>query len=231
MKTIGLLGGMSYESTTAYYQLINRQVQEQLGGSHSAKLLLYSFDYHELEMLLNEQKWDQISMMLVKQGKKLKRAGAEMLVLCANTMHIIAEQVEEQVGLPIIHIAKATAEAIKEENIHRILLMGTTYTMQSNMYPHILDTYNIQTVIPDGFEQAFIHQTIYEELIKGVYKESKKSAFIDMIEKYGLLGVQGVILGCTEIPLLIKKEDVTLKRFDTLDIHVKAIVKAMLNKN
>ena len=229
MKTIGLLGGMSYESTTTYYHLINTQIQKKLGESHSAKILLYSFDYYELEILLNEQKWDIILGMLVEQGIKLKQAGAELLALCANTMHILANEVEKQVGLPLIHIAEATALEIKNDHIENVLLLGTKYTMQSLLYPELLAKHQLKTHLPNDKEQDYIHHTIYDELIKGVYQSTSKHQFISIINKYKLLGIEGVILGCTEIPLLIKKGDIDIKRYDTLEIHINAIVKAMLS--
>jgi aspartate racemase len=229
MKTIGLLGGMSFESTTEYYKLINRLVQAKLGGSHSAKILMYSFDYYELEKLLEEKRWDLITDVLVEQGKKLKEAGAEGIVLCANTMHVVADEVEKQVGLPLIHIVKSTLKYAMKHEMKKLFLLGTVYTMDHPIYKEIFKNDNIEIIVPDEREKTLIHRTIYLELIKGVFSNESKKKFIDIIQKYELKGIEGVILGCTEIPLLIRQEDVELPILNTMDLHINDVVEYILS--
>jgi aspartate racemase len=230
MKTIGMLAGMSYESTISYYQYLNEEVQRQLQGSHSAKIMMYSYDYFELEEHLIHNDWLSIEKILVQQGLKLKNAGADFLMICANTMHILANQVQKQVGLPLINIVDATKEAIIAQQLNKVLLMGTKYTMESNMYPKALIEAGIEVILPNQREQAMIHRTIYKELIKGIQSHESKQKFIDLINQYEQNGVQGVILGCTEIPLLIHKDDVHMPLFDTTKLHALAAVKFALEK-
>ncbi|MDI6453195.1 aspartate/glutamate racemase family protein [Peloplasma aerotolerans] len=229
MKTIGLLGGMSWESTLEYYRLINLEVKRQLGGSHSAKILMYSFDYHELEILLEQNKWDEITQQLVNHGKKLKESGAEILLICANTMHIVADEVEKQVGIPLIHIAKATLNQVKYLDLTNVLLVGTIYTMKSTLYPNIFSHQDVSVIVPDIRDQAMIHRTIYHELILGIFSNESKVKFIEVINKAKLKGIQGVILGCTEIPMLIRQQDLDIPLFNTMEIQVKAAVDFSLN--
>jgi aspartate racemase len=229
MKTIGLLGGMSFESTTTYYKVINQLVQERLGGSHSAKLLMYSFDYDELEKLLEAHQWEKIVSRLVEEGKKLKSIGASHIVLCANTMHIVAEEVEKQVGLPLIHIVKSTRNYAVNHQFKKVLLLGTRYTMDSPLYINLFKEAHIDVITPDAHEKEFVHQTIYQELIRGKYLESSRKRFIEIIKKYELKGIEAVILGCTEIPLLIHQEDVELPILDTMKLHITDIVNHMLD--
>jgi aspartate racemase len=228
MKTIGLLGGMSWESTLEYYRLINEQIKSHYGGSHSARLLMYSFDYDELEQLLNRNDWNKILDLLVEYGLKLKNAGAEYLVLCANTMHIVADQVEQKVGLPLIHIGKATLDDVLKKDIKKVALLGTKYTMQSHIYPELFNQHSIEIMTPTTEEQDMIHHVIYKELILGVFSEQSKHEFLNIIKRLKSAGAQGVILGCTEIPLLIKQSDVDCPVFNTLNSHVNHIVKKMV---
>jgi aspartate racemase len=229
MKTIGLLGGMSWESTLEYYRLINLEVKRQLGGSHSAKILMYSFDYHELELLLEQDRWDEITKLLVYHGKKLKESGAEILLICANTMHIVADEVEKQVGIPLVHIAKATLNQVKYLDLTNVLLVGTIYTMKSTLYPNIFSHQDVSVIVPDIRDQAMIHRTIYHELILGIFSNESKVKFIEVINKAKLKGIQGVILGCTEIPMLIQQQDLDIPLFNTMEIQVKAAVDFSLN--
>jgi aspartate racemase len=229
MKTIGLLGGMSWESTLEYYRLINLEVKSRFGGSHSAKILMYSFDYHELELLLEQDRWDEITKLLVYHGKKLKESGADVLVICANTMHIVANEVEKQVGLPLIHIAKATLNEVQNLGLKKVLLIGTMYTMKSTLYPDIFSDQDVSIITPDTRDQALIHRTIYKELILGIFTNESKENFIEIINKSKLMGVQGVILGCTEIPMLIQQQDLDIPLFNTMKVHVKAAVDFAIN--
>ncbi len=229
MKTIGLLGGMSYESTLEYYRLINQDIQKRLGGSHSAKILLYSFDYAELEQLLKLNDWKQIEDRLSQEGNKLKHAGADQIALCANTVHLVAKDVEKRVGLPLIHIAEATAQKVSEKGLKKVLLLGTIYTMGSTMYSDIFKQKKIDMITPSPRDQAFIHRTIYQELIRGLFKEESKNKFLDIINHiFEEEKMDGVILGCTEIPLLIHQQDLELPLFNTLEIHVEKIVQELL---
>jgi aspartate racemase len=225
VKTIGMLGGMSFESTLDYYKEINEGVRNQLGGSHSAKIMMYSFDYAELEVLLENNKWEEVTNRLAEEAVKLRNQGADFLVLCANTMHIVADEVEKRSGLKIIHIVKSTLEFIQKKEIKKVLLLGTLYTMQNEMYPNIFKEKNIIVVTPNKVDQAFIHRTIYLELIRGVISDLSKSKMLDIIKKHQKEGVEGVILGCTEIPLLIKPSDLEIEVMNTLKIHAKSIVK------
>ena len=229
MKTIGLLGGMSYESTLEYYRLINQGIQRAMGGSHSAQILLYSFDYRELEVLLEKDHWQQIEDRLTEEGHKLKEAGADMIALCANTVHIVAKNVEKRVGLPLIHIAEATADKAIDKGLKKVLLLGTIYTMGSTMYKDIFKQKNIELITPSLRDQAFIHRVIYHELIRGIFNEGSRIKFLEIIHKIEEDStIDGVILGCTEIPLLIEQKHIELPLLNTLEIHVEKMIEALL---
>ena len=228
MKTVGLLGGMSYESTLVYYQKINQGIQKRYGGSHSAKILMYSFDYASLETLLVEDKWDLIIDELVDKGLKLKHAGADFIVLCANTMHLVADEVEKKVGLPLIHIVKATRMYATKHQMEKVLLLGTSYTMNSLLYNDLFKEKEIEVITPSPREKALIHRTIYQELIKGIYQTESKQKFLDIIANYQKQTIDGVILGCTEIPLLIKQEDTKIPILNTMDLHIESIISYMV---
>lgn len=222
MKTLGMLGGMSYESTVVYYHIINQEVNRILKNSHSASIAMISFDYQELEDLLKKNEWETITKILVNAGNKLKVAGAHQLMICANTMHIVADEIEKQVGLKVIHIAKETLNAISHEHIDKVGLIGTLYTMQSQIYPDIAKTMGIDIITPHEDDQKIIHDVIYKELIVGIKSEQSKQKIIDIINN---MGVNGIILGCTELPLLIKQEDLSIAYFDTLKIHALSAAK------
>jgi aspartate racemase len=229
MKTIGLLGGMSYESTLEYYRLINQGIKQRLGGSHSAKILMYSFDYHELEVLLEQNRHDDITQLLIIHAQKLKDAGADLLVICANTMHIYADQIELECGLPLIHIVKSTLTEINRLNLKKVALLGTMYTMESPMYPTIMKSSDVDVILPTKRDMAMIHRTIYQELILGKFHESSRNRFLQVIDQLKLQGAEGVVLGCTEIPLLIKEEHLLgFPLLNTMQIHAEAAVEAAL---
>lgn len=221
MKTIGILGGMSWESTVVYYTKLNQYVKETMGSEHSAKMLLYSFDYHELEVLLEKNDWTSIEMRLIKEAKALETMGADCLLLGANTMHIAAHKVEQALKIPLIHIVKATREAVKNKGMKKVLLLGTMYTMQSDLYPNLFKEEEIEVVTPSKRNQASLHRIIYQELIKGNFLDASKQKVLEIIDQED---VDGVILGCTEIPLLIKQNDCQVPLLDTLELHVKAAV-------
>ena len=220
MKTIGILDGMSWESTVTYYQVMNTEVKRRLGGSHSAKIVMESFDYRELEILLEHHDWDTIAQVLSKSAKNLASIGAELLVIGANMMHIVAPRIKAASGLEIVHIVHATANAILAKGIRKVALFGTSYTMESTMYPDVLAGYGIEVVVPGKTGQDTIHRTIYDELIKGIISSRSRDRFkaiaTEMVSKEG---IGGVILGCTEIPLLVKDGDLDVPVFDTTTIH------------
>jgi aspartate racemase len=228
MKTIGMLGGMSFESTIDYYKLVNEGVRNQLNGSHSAKILMYSYDYADLELLLENNKWEEITNRLSEDAIKLKNQGADFLVICANTMHIVADEIEKRSKLKVIHIVKSTAAYALEKNIKKVLLLGTLYTMQSEMYPKIFNENLMELITPNKVDQAFIHRTIYLELIRGVISEDSKKRLLSIIKEHQKNGIEAVILGCTELPLIIKEKDLELPLINTLKIHVDAVVQYAL---
>lgn len=228
MKTIGILGGMSWESTTEYYKLINTYTKEALGGSHSAKIMMYSYDYHELEYMLEHHQWKEIAKSLSYEAERLRAAGADFLVIGANTMHLVAEEVEKASGLEVLHIAKTTRAEILIKGLNKVGLIGTKYTMESSMYPDILKEFQIEVILPSESEQNLIHDVIYHELILGKFKLSSKQKFIHIIKKLISQGAQAIILGCTEIPLLISHDDVEVPLLNTMELHAKhAVLKAL----
>jgi aspartate racemase len=225
MKTLAMLGGMSYESTLTYYQVINEVINQKMGGSHSAKIIMYSFDYAELESLLEKGEWQRIEDRLTEEALKLKACGADGFLLCANTMHLVADKVEKRVGLPLIHIAKETIKEVKAKGIQNVGLLGTMYTMQSDLYDKLAKAENITIVKPSPEQQMKIHDVIYKELIVGKMHDQSRRDLLAIIDS---LEVDGVILGCTELPLLIREKDLDIARFDTLYLHAKKAALWML---
>lgn len=225
MKCLGMIGGMSYESTKVYYELINQEINRKLKKSHSAEIVMYSFDYDILEKWLEENRWDLIENRLIKETLKLKSIGAEGIILCANTMHQVANQVEESVGLPLIHIVKSTFQCVNQKKLTKVGLIGTIYTMQSDMYHSYFKSHGIEIITPSLDNQKIIHHIIYKELIIGKLSEESREKILQIIKS---LEVEGIILGCTELPLLIKEEHLSIHRFDTMEIHAKSAVKFML---
>lgn len=219
MKTIGLIGGMSWESTQTYYQIINEIVKKQLGGLHSAKILLYSVDFAEIEQYQANAEWAKSAEILGEIAKNLERAGADFIVICTNTMHKVVPQIEAQLQIPVLHIAKATAAVLQRQQMQNVLLLGTKYTMTEDFYKEKLISAGINVVIPDAADIETINRIIYEELCQGVVSAASKQVYLQMIKRYAAEGVQGVILGCTEIGLLIKQADVSIPVFDTAQIH------------
>ncbi len=224
MKKIGLLGGMSWESSLEYYKLMNELVKSKLGGSHSVKCLLHSFDFHEIEELQHRGKWEKLTSLLVKEAENLKKAGADCIVICTNTMHLMASDIEKSTGLKVIHIADVTGDEIIKRNVNKVLLLGTKFTMESSFYKERLEKKGIEVVIPNELDRQIIHDIIYNELILGVLKQESKQSYIKIINKIIEEGIQGVVLGCTEIPMLIKQGDVPVEVFDTTEIHSRAAV-------
>lgn len=219
MKTIGLIGGMSWESTVTYYQLINETVKQQLGGLHSAKILMYSVDFAEIEEYQAQGKWAESAEVLAQAAVNLETAGADFLLICTNTMHKVAPQVQSRVSIPLIHIAEATADALKAKGITTVGLLGTKYTMTQDFYKQKLIDAGISVVIPDEAGVELVNHVIYDELCLGIVKEESRQSYTAIIEQLRSRGAQGVILGCTEIGLLISQADTSLPVFDTTRIH------------
>lgn len=229
MKTIGLLGGMSWESTIPYYRLINEGVKQRLGGLHSAKILLHSVDFHEIEACQSQGEWDLAGDMLAQAALGLQKAGAEGIVLCTNTMHKVAHHIESRCSLPFLHIADATGRAITAQNVQRVALLGTRYTMEQDFYSGRLNAeFGIESLIPDQEARLRINQIIFEELCLGKITEESKRYYQQVIEELQAQGAQGVIFGCTEIGLLLNQQDCPLPVFDTAAIHAEDAVKFML---
>ena len=225
MKTIGLIGGMSWESSSVYYNIINETVKERLGGLHSAKCILYSVDFEEIASLQHQGKWEELTKLMIRFAQQLEGAGADFIVICTNTMHKMAPEVQDNIHIPLLHIADATAERIKEQGLRKPGLLGTKFTMEEDFYKQRLkEKYNLDVMIPSNTDRAIIDSVIYNELCLGIIKQSSKEKFIDIIRKLVSVGADGLILGCTEIPLLISQEDVEVPLFDTTAIHSKAAV-------
>ena len=219
MKTIGLIGGMSWESTASYYQLINETIKEKLGGLHSAKILLYSVDFAEIECYQASGDWDKSAEVLSQIAQNLEQAGADFIVICTNTMHKVAPQIQKTISIPILHIAQATADALLENGIKKVGLLGTKYTMTQDFYKEKLFEAGLDVVIPDQAGVEEVNRIIYDELCLGQIKESSKQAYLAIIDDLKNAGAEAVILGCTEIGLLVKQEDTDMSLFDTTEIH------------
>jgi len=224
MKKLGLVGGISWVSTLDYYKLINLGINEQLGDLNFAECMIYSFNYQDIKNNNDSGNWGKTLQMLTKAAVSMKNGGAEAIVLCANTMHKIADELERDVQLPVIHIAKATAEAITERGLKKVGLLGTKFTMEESFFRDKLSDKGIDIVIPDEADRKHIHWTIFEELGRNIIKPETKQFYIDVINKLVTEGAEGIILGCTEIPLLIGNDDVDTPLFDTTQIHAKAAV-------
>lgn len=229
MKTIGLIGGMSWESSIEYYRIINETTRTKLGGLHSAKSLMYSVDFAEVEILQHQGKWAEAADMLVDAAKRLENGGADFIVLCTNTMHKVAEEIQASVQIPLLHIADATAQVVKDSGIRAIGLLGTRFTMEEEFYKgRLSQQYGLQVHIPNAQEREVIHRVIYDELVVGEIKQHSKEQYLGIIERMLAQGAEGVILGCTEIGLLIHKQDSRVPMFDTTRIHAEAAVEYAL---
>ena len=229
MKTIGLIGGMSWESSLEYYRIINQIVKEKLGEPHSAKCIMYSVDFAEYEKLQHEGKWEELTEKMVDIGRRLEAAGSDLILICTNTMHKMAPQVQESIKVPLLHIADAAADEIKSRNMGKVGLLGTKFTMEQDFYKkRIKDNYGIDVIIPKQEERDIVHNVIYKELISGIINESSRKKFQKIIENLKERGAEGVILGCTEIPLLIKEKDSVIPVFDTTMLHARKAVNLAL---
>lgn len=222
-RIVGLIGGMSWESSALYYRYLNELARERLGGLHSAKTIMWSFDFSEIEELQATGNWDEAGRRLADAALRLEGAGAGVILLCTNTMHIVFDRIEAATSVPVIHIADATAEKLRAANIHTVGLIGTRYTMEEDFYAgRLRDRYGLEVLIPERAERDMIHRVIYDELCKGVVAEQSRNDFLAAIDGLCRAGAEAVILGCTEIGMLVRQEDVAIPLFDTTKIHAEA---------
>jgi aspartate racemase len=222
MRTIGLLGGMSWESTVPYYRIVNETVRERLGGLHSAKLVLYSVDFQEIEHLQQAEEWDEAGRALGQAARALRAAGADFIVLCTNTMHKVADSIERASGLPLLHIADPTAEEIRAAGLHRIGLLGTRFTMEQDFYKaRLRDQHGLDILIPGDPDREIVHRVIYDELCQGRVLQESREHFRQIIQRLMDQGAQAIILGCTEISMLIGDGDSPVPTFDTTRLHAR----------
>jgi aspartate racemase len=226
MKTIGMLGGMSWESTAVYYRLLNRAVQERLGGVHSAKALMYSFDFDEIAVLQTADRWNDIADRLITAAAGLAGAGADFLMICCNTQHLVATEIEHAVRLPLLHIADPLGRAIAERGIRRAGLIGTRYTMEMSgvIADRLTEKFGIETVVPEAADRSEVHRIIFDELTKGQFLDTSRAALGAVMARLVARGAEGIILGCTELPMLVKPEDASVPVFDTTTLHALAAV-------
>ncbi|HEY60231.1 MAG TPA: aspartate/glutamate racemase family protein [Anaerolineae bacterium] len=229
MKTIGLIGGMSWESTSEYYRLINQYVKERLGGLHSAICLLYSFDFAEIERLQTQDEWGVLTDRMIAAATTLEKGGADCLVICTNTMHIMADSVQENITIPLLHIVDAAAENVNKNGLKVVGLLGTRFTMERDFYKDRLkQKHGIDVLVPEREDRYTINAAIYDELCQGVIRKTTKQKFFRIIEALITKGAEGIVLGCTEIPLLIQQKDVSVPVFDTTTIHARKAVEFAL---
>jgi len=225
MRTIGLIGGMSWESTVPYYQHVNRLVGERLGGLHSARVVIHSIDFHDLEILQHEGRWDEAGEMLAGAAASLERAGADCLLICANTMHKVAPAVEAAVRIPLLHIADAAGEAVRRRGLRRVGLLGTKYTMEETfLRGRISERFGLDVIIPGAEARDIVHGVIYGELCRGIIADASRARYRQIVKDLEVAGAEGVILGCTEIGLLLRDEDADVPLFDTTRLHAEAAV-------
>lgn len=225
MKVIGLIGGMSWESTLEYYKIINELVKERLGGLHSAKILLYSVDFEEISELQHKGKWERLTEVMIDIAKRLEKAGAEFLLICTNTMHKMADDIQERISIPLLNIVDVTAQRIKELGLRKVGLLGTKFTMEDDFYKgRLARKHGINVLIPDKKERQVVHDIIYKELCLGIIKQSSREKIMKIIDNLVKKGAEGIILGCTELPLIIRQEDCEVPLLDTTRIHAEAAV-------
>ena len=230
MKTIGLIGGMSWESSAVYYNLINQKVRQLLGGFHSCKSVMVTVDFAEIEVLQHKEDWASLDKMMVASAQQLEAAGAEIIVLCTNTMHLCSPAIIQNISIPFLHIAEATGMEIVNQKLKKVALLGTRFTMEKDFYSkYINENFGIEVIIPPIEDRLLVHRIIYGELVHGQFKAESRKIYQRIIQDLQLQGAEGVILGCTEIPLLIKAEDVSIPIFDTTTIHAEKAVEWALD--
>jgi len=228
MRKIGLIGGMSWESTLLYYELLNKKVKTMLGGLHSANCVIESVDFSEIAELQAKDDWKELDKLMISRARLLENAGAELLMICANTMHLSVPAIEQHTNIPIVHIAEVTAEKIKEAKLDQVALLGTKFTMEKDFFKNILIDHGIEVIIPEARDRNSIHDIIYQELVRGEIKSASKKIYLEIIADLKDRGAQGIILGCTEIPLLIAPQDTDLPLFNTTKIHAEKTVELAL---
>lgn len=224
MKTIGLIGGLSWFSTSVYYKTINQLINQRLGGSHSAKLLLYSVDFNDFKILQEKDDWEQIEKMLSRIAGLLEEAGADCIVMATNTPHLVADSVRQKIKIPLLHIAEETAKEIVRQKIIKVGLLGTKFTMEHSFFKNRLSTFGLETIIPNSTDRDFIHASIFNQLTKGIFTKETKDKYLEIIDQLHKDGAQGIIFGCTEISLLVNPSDCHCIVFDTTAIHSRAAV-------
>jgi aspartate racemase len=225
MKTMGLIGGMSWESSAEYYRIINETTKARLGGLHSAKSILYSVDFAEIETLQHQGRWEETAHILSHAAKSLETAGAEFIILCTNTMHKVAGEIEANIRIPLLHIADATARIIRAQGLRRIGLLGTRFTMEEDFYKgRLTQKHGLEVLVPDLGDREIVHRVIYEELCVGHINQASRQQFVTIMERLAGAGAEGIILGCTEIGLLVKEGDSPVPLFDTTRLHAEAAV-------
>ncbi|MEU4014151.1 aspartate/glutamate racemase family protein [Microbacterium sp. NPDC028030] len=229
MKAIGVLGGMSWESSLEWYRLANERVHAQLGGHHSARIVLDSLDFAEIEAMQARGDWDAAGGLLADRAAALQGMGAELLVLATNTMHLVADRIEAAVSIPFLHIADPAAAAIRASGLTTVGLLGTAFTMEQPFYADRLAAHGIRTIVPDAEDRAAVHRVIYDELVHGIISDDSRRRYVDVIERLVLRGAEGVVLGCTEIELLVSAEDAPVPVFPTTALHVEAAVALALS--
>jgi aspartate racemase len=231
VKTIGLIGGMSWESSIEYYRIINQAVREALGGVHSAKSAMISVDFAEIESLQMQGDWERATEIMIRCAEQLEKAGADFVLICTNTMHLMADAVQEAIQIPLLHIADATARAVMTAGLGKVGLLGTRFTMEKDFYRGRLEkAHGLQVVVPDEAGRELVHNVIYGELVQGIIREESRQVYREVITGLVRAGAEGIVLGCTEIGLLIKPEDVSVPVFDTMEIHARAAVEAALGQ-
>ncbi|ENQ8617461.1 aspartate/glutamate racemase family protein [Vibrio fluvialis] len=229
MKTIGMIGGMSWESTLSYYKAINESVKAALGGLNSAQICLYSVNFETIEKLQHEGKWDETAQLLAQAAKSVEAGGADFLLICTNTMHKVAPEIEAQISIPILHIADATAKQLQQDGIKRVGLLGTRFTMEQEFYKgRLQQQFGIDVLIPDAEQRQQVHRVIYEELCLGTIRPESRAQYVEIVEDLHRRGAQAVILGCTEIALLIQQHDTDVPLYDTTKIHAEQAVQLAL---
>jgi aspartate racemase len=232
MKTIGLVGGMSWESSSEYYRIINETVKHELGGLHSAKCLMYSVDFQEVEALMHQDRWDDVARLISGPAIKLEKAGADCLVICTNTVHKVADEIQSSISIPLLHIADATAQAIQSFGLKKVGLLGTRFTMEDGFYQkRLYEKFDVEVIIPNENQRALIHGHIFNELCVGVFKAETRSSLREIMQKLIKNGAEGIILGCTELPLIIRDEDCPMPLFDTTRLHSQYAVKFCLEES
>ena len=230
MKTLGLIGGMSWESTIPYYRIINRTVNEHLGGLHSAEILLYSLDFQDIEVLQMAGRWSEAAEILISVARRLETAGADLVVLCTNTMHKVADEIEAEISIPFLHIADTTGEAIRYRGQSVVGLLGTRFTMEEAFYRHRLEErFGLHVVVPEEPDRNLVHRVIYDELCQGRILEGSRKEYRKVLHRLAASGAEGIILGCTEISLLVRPEDSPVPLFDTTEIHARRAAELALD--